>query len=146
MYGTVALKNRLCVEAADGALCWSGMVPSVFFGGRVRSLPSLSAPAIWAAGQLRMGQLRPVQLKIGYADVRTIRAAPAQIAFRGRRVTTTEAQTGPRERGFFLGQILGRALARDPKSPEISAFLIDLGDPYGNRTRVSAVKGPRPDR
>ena len=27
-----------------------------------------------------------------------------------------------------------------------ACHVIDFGDPYGNRTRVSAVKGPRPNR
>ncbi len=33
-----------------------------------------------------------------------------------------------------------------PHKPRKSAILAGAGDPYGNRTRVSAVKGPRPNR
>ncbi len=32
------------------------------------------------------------------------------------------------------------------KSADFCRFCLDNGDPYGNRTRVSAVKGPRPNR
>ena len=42
------------------------------------------------------------------------------------------------KRGYAFNPIVKMALFRH--------FSFDYGDPYGNRTRVSAVKGPRPNR
>ena len=33
-----------------------------------------------------------------------------------------------------------------PANGRFSKIFVKIGDPYGNRTRVSAVKGPRPNR
>ena len=54
------------------------------------------------------------------------------------------ARDGPRKQANYVGQSVGTVFAGPFKSPEFRRFRLDYGDPYGTRTRVSAVRGPRP--